>query len=74
MRGDMQGANAQLDEAFKKDKHDRQALLLRARMRAQSGQPDDLKSAIEDLKDVLRQEPNSRSGLYFMAQVNSHWD
>ena len=37
---------------------------------AQSGQPDDLKSAIEDLKDVLRQEPNSRAGLYFMAQVN----
>src|SRR6185295_16377517 len=33
-------------------------------------QPDDLKSAIEDLKDVLKQEPNSRTGLYFMAQAN----
>src|SRR5215203_1848301 len=69
-RGDTQGANAQLDEALKKDKHDRQALLLRARMKAQRGQTDDLKSAAEDLKDVLRQEPNSRTGLYFMAQVN----
>jgi tetratricopeptide (TPR) repeat protein len=69
-RGDTQGANAQLDEAFKKDKHDRQALLLRARMKTQRGKNEDLKSAIEDLKDVLRQEPNSRSGLYFMAQAN----
>ena len=70
MKGDTQGATAQVDAAFKKDQHDRQALLLRARMKAQRGQPDDLKSAIEDLKDVLRQEPNSRPGLYFMAQSN----
>lgn len=70
MKGDTQGATAQVEEAFKKDQHDRQALLLRARMKAQRGQPDDLKSAIEDLKDVLRQEPNSRPGLYFMAQTN----
>ena len=69
-KGDTQGATQQIDEAFKKDQHDRQALLLRARMKAQRGQPDDLKSAVEDLKDVLRQEPNSRTGLYFMAQVN----
>jgi tetratricopeptide (TPR) repeat protein len=69
-KGDTQDANAQLDEAFKKDQHDRQALLLRARMKAQRGQPDDLKSAIEDLKDVIRQEPNSRMGLYLMAQAN----
>jgi len=69
-KGDTQGATAQLDAAFKKDQHDRQALLLRARMKAQRGQPDDLKSAIEDLKDVLRQEPNSKMGLYFMAQAN----
>jgi Tfp pilus assembly protein PilF len=69
-RGDIKGATAQIDEAFKKDQHDRQALLLRARIRAQKGQPDDLKAAIEDLKDVLRQEPNSRPALYFMAQSN----
>lgn len=69
-RGDSNGANAQIDEALKKDKHDRQALLLRARMRAQAGQPEGLKAALEDLKDVLRQEPNSRNGLYYMAQVN----
>ena len=70
MKGDTQGANGQIDEILKKDKHDRQALLLRARIKAQSGQAENLKSAIEDLKDVLRQEPNSRAGLYFMAQIN----
>ena len=69
-KGDEKGATAQIDEAFKKDPHDRQALLLRARMKAQRGQPEDLKASIEDLKDVLRQEPNSRAGLYFMAQAN----
>ncbi|HEY8187927.1 MAG TPA: tetratricopeptide repeat protein [Pyrinomonadaceae bacterium] len=70
MRGDTQGAMAQVDEVLKKDQHDRQALLLRARVRAQTGQSDDLQAAVEDLKEVLVQEPNSRAGLYFMAQVN----
>ena len=69
MRGDSAGASSQVAEALKKDQHDRQALLLRARIRAQGGQPDDLKAAIEDLKEVLQQEPNSRAGLYFMAQT-----
>lgn len=69
-KGDMQGANAQLDVAFKKDQNDRQALLLRARMKAQRGGPDDLKSATDDLKEVLKQEPNSRAGLYLMSQIN----
>lgn len=69
-KGDTQGASTQIEEALKKDSHDRQALLLRARLKAQGNQADKLKSAIEDLKDVLRQEPNSRAGLYFMAQVN----
>jgi len=68
-RGDTQGATTQIDELFKKDAHDRQALLLRARIKSLRGQPEDLKSAVEDLKDILRQEPNSRTGLYFMAQV-----
>lgn len=70
MKGDTKGANGQIDEILKKDKHDRQALLLRARMKAQTGQVDALKSAVEDLKDVLRQEPNSRPALYFMAQIH----
>ncbi|HEY0364852.1 MAG TPA: tetratricopeptide repeat protein, partial [Pyrinomonadaceae bacterium] len=69
-KGDTQGATSQIDEAFKKDQHDREALLLRARMKIQRGQPDDLKAGIEDLKEVLKQEPNSRPGLYFMAQAN----
>lgn len=69
-RGDLQGATAQINETLKKDPNDRQALLLRARVRAQGGQPEGLKAAIEDLKEVLKQEPNSRPGLYFMAQAN----
>jgi len=43
--------------------------MLRARLRAQSGQTADLKAAVEDLKEVLKQEPTSRPGLYFMAQT-----
>jgi tetratricopeptide (TPR) repeat protein len=70
MRGDTQGAMAQADEVLKKDQKDRQALLLRARVRAQTGESNDLQAAVEDLKEVLVQEPNSRAGLYFMAQAN----
>ncbi len=69
-RGDIQDAGVQIDEALKKDQHDRQALLLRARLQMRKQQPEAFKAAIEDLKDVLRQEPNSRAGLYFMAQAN----
>ncbi|MGI8733633.1 MAG: tetratricopeptide repeat protein [Pyrinomonadaceae bacterium] len=69
-RGDTQGATAQINEVLKKDEHDRQALLLRAQMRSRTGRSDELKAAIEDLKDVLRQEPTSKIGLYFMAQAN----
>ena len=69
-KGDTKGATDQIEQAFKKDSHDRQALMLRARMKLQRGQPDDLKAGIEDLKEVLRQEPNSRPALYFMAQAN----
>ena len=69
-RGDVKNASAQVDEALKKDQHDRQALLLRARIRMRDNQPDGLKSAIEDLKEVLRQEPSQRTGLYYMAQAN----
>ena len=69
MKGDTQGATAQVNEALKKDQSDRQALMLRARLRAQGGQTADLKAAVEDLKEVLKQEPTSRPGLYFMAQT-----
>lgn len=70
IRGDTQGAADQIAEMLKKDKHDRQALVLRARMQMQKQQPEALKAAIEDLKEVLQQEPNSRAGLYFMSQAN----
>jgi tetratricopeptide (TPR) repeat protein len=70
MHGDRNGASAQIEEALKKDQHDRQALILRARMRIQEGQESSTKAAIEDLKEVLKQEPNSQPGLYFMSQAN----
>lgn len=69
-KGDLQGASTQIEEALKKDQHDRQALLLRARLRAQSNSSDGLRNAIADLNDVRQQEPNSRPALYFLAQYN----
>jgi len=69
-KGDTAGANTQINELLKKDQRDRQALLLRARVRQSSGEVAALKDAIEDLKEVLKQEPNSKGGLYFMAQAN----
>lgn len=70
MKGDPKGAMDQVDEVLKTEAQDRNALLLRSRIRSQNGQHEDLKAAIEDLKEVLRQEPDSRPGLYFMAQAN----
>jgi len=70
MRGDTQGASAQIEEALKKDAKDRQALLLRARLRAHSGQTEGLKAAIEDLNEVVKQDPNSKPALYFLAQAH----
>jgi tetratricopeptide (TPR) repeat protein len=69
-RGDAQGASQQIDAALKKDQHDRKALVLRARLRMKDNQPDGLKAAIDDLNEVLRQEPTSQAGLYYMAQAN----
>jgi tetratricopeptide (TPR) repeat protein len=69
MRGDSKGAMDQVDQLLKKDDHDRQALLLRARVKSQTGDPGDLNAAVEDLKEVLKQEPNSRLGLACMAQA-----
>jgi tetratricopeptide (TPR) repeat protein len=36
----------------------------------QAGQTSDLKLAMEDLREVLRQEPNSRAGMFFMAEAS----
>jgi tetratricopeptide (TPR) repeat protein len=69
-RGDLAGAKNEVDTVLKTDAKDRQALILKARIGMQAGQPSDLKVAIEDLREVLRQEPNSRSGLYYMAEAN----
>jgi tetratricopeptide (TPR) repeat protein len=70
MKGDAAGAQGEIANILKNDAKDRQALILRARTEIQSGEPSDLKVAIEDLKEVLKQEPNSRAGLFFMAEAN----
>jgi tetratricopeptide (TPR) repeat protein len=70
MKGDVQGATAQVNEVLKAEQTDRQALMLRARIRMQSGRDDEIKAAVEDLKEVLKQEPDSRPALYFIAQAN----
>jgi tetratricopeptide (TPR) repeat protein len=69
MRGDLVNAKSEVDNILKNDAKDRQALTLRARIEMQSSEPNDIRVAIEDLKEVLRQEPNSRSGLFFMAEA-----
>ena len=69
-KGDTQGATQQVDALLKKDQRDRQALLLRARLRAQSNKADGLTTAIADLNEILQQEPNSRPALYYLAQYN----
>ena len=66
-RGDIQGASAQVDEVLRHNQRDMQALLLRARVRLQRDQGGE---AIKDLEEVLKQEPHSRAGLYFMAEAN----
>ena len=68
--GDLAGAKNEVETVLKNDTKDRQAIILRARIEMQAGQTSDLKLAIEDLQEVLRQEPNSRAGLFFMAEAN----
>jgi Tfp pilus assembly protein PilF len=69
-RGDLANAKNEIDTILKSDPKDRQAIILRARSEMQSGDPGDMKVAIEDLREVLKQEPNSRPGLFFMADAN----
>ena len=69
-RGDVASAKNEVEGVLKGDAKDRQALILRARIQMQAGQVADLRKAIEDLGEVLRQEPNSRAGLYFIAEAN----
>jgi tetratricopeptide (TPR) repeat protein len=65
-RGDRAGATAQVEEALKRNASDREALILRARLRLNEDRP---KDAIEDLKQVLKIEPRDQAGLYFMAEA-----
>lgn len=66
MRGDAAGAQSQVDQVLKKNSHDMEALLLRGRILTQSGRA---KDAVEDFKAVLKQQPNHRAGLYYMAEA-----
>ncbi len=70
LRGDANGAKNEIANILKKDAKDRQAMILRARTDMQGGEPTHLKAAIEDLHEVLKQEPNSRAALFFIAEAN----
>lgn len=67
-RRDLAGAQAQVDAALKQNQYDIQAVLLRARISLERGLS---KEAIKDLEEVLKQEPSSRSGLYYMADAKA---
>jgi tetratricopeptide (TPR) repeat protein len=69
MGGDVDGAKNEIAGILKNDAKDRQAMILRARIGMQSGDTGNLKAAVEDLREVLKQEPNSRPGLFFMAEA-----
>src|SRR5207244_13258605 len=70
MHGAVAGSKNEAAAILKNDAKDRQAMVLRARAEMQTGDPSDVKVAIEDLREVLKQEPNSRAGLFFMAEAN----
>jgi tetratricopeptide (TPR) repeat protein len=69
-QGDLTNATNEVEGVLQKDPTDREALTLRARIEMQNGDTIKMGAAIADLKEVLKQEPNSRSGLFFMAQAN----
>jgi tetratricopeptide (TPR) repeat protein len=68
--GDIAEAKTEIDNILKSDAKDRTAITLRARIEMRTGDSGDLKLAIEDLREVLRQEPDSRPGLFYMAEAN----
>lgn len=69
-KGDLANARAEVDSLLQKAANDRQAMILRARIEMQSGDQNDLKAATADLQEVLKQEPYSRLGLFFIAEAS----
>lgn len=67
-RGDLAGAERQVAEILGRNQNDLKALLLRARVALQRGEP---KKAVEDLKEVLKQDPRHKIGLYYMAEASA---
>jgi tetratricopeptide (TPR) repeat protein len=68
--GDVANATNEVEGVLQKDPTDRKALTLRARIEMLSGDTIKMGAAVADLNEVLRQEPNSRAGLFLMAQAN----
>src|SRR5262249_32742751 len=69
MHGDVAAAKTEVDGILNKEANDLQAIMLRARIQMQSGEQADLKAAVTNLNEVLKQEPNSRAGLFLMAEA-----
>ena len=68
--GDRANAKTEVETILNQDATDRQARVLRARILMQGGDTNDMKEALADLQEVLKQEPHSRPGLFFMAEGN----
>ncbi len=64
-RKDLAKVREQLDELFRIDDTDTEALMLRARLHLQENAAD---SAIKDLEEVLKKQPSGREPLFLMAQ------
>ena len=69
-RGDIAAAQAQDRRGTEKGSARSAGASAARQIRGTAGETAGLKDAIEDLKEVLKQEPNSKAGLYFMAQAN----
>ena len=65
-KGDLAGAQQQIEAGLKIDKMNTDALLMRGRLNIATGK---IREAIADLEQVLKNEPKHAMGLYFMADA-----
>ncbi len=64
-QGNIAKVNEQLDELFKINDNDLEALMLRSRLHLREGSPE---KAVKDLEEVLKRIPSGREPLYLMSQ------
>lgn len=65
-RRDIAKVDEQLDELFKINSGDTEALMIRAKVRMQENKPEE---AVKDLEDVLKKYPSAEDPLFLMSQA-----